>query len=228
MSKNKDLNRRIEILALMESLTRLRIILALLIFRKVSLAELSNLLGRAKSTLTHHIKKLENYDIIKSTRKDARGSIDAKVYELIPGFLERLKIDPVIERENQDLFDDAIQNDLHFFKVIKVIYDQAIQYYEAVSNKNKKLRSMQDFHQNHFKTSIDYKYWLLSEDVCKKYQELRKKFDKQFKEIIAEDNAKNPDAIRPYLVLNTFFPLMQIIEYDSELNEFRKFFQALE
>ena len=225
MSADKELKQRIETLKLMESLTRLRIILALLIFRRLSLTELSNLLGRVKSTLTHHIKKLEHLEIIKSTRKEARGSIDAKVYELIPGFLERIHIDS--DKNRLDLSNEIIQNDLQFFKIIKVLYDQAILYYEAVS-KQKKTKSFKDFRQDHFKSPIIYKYWFLSDEARAKYEDLMEEFDNRLKEIIAEDNLKNSEAIRPFLLLLTFFPLQQIIEYDSELNEFRKFFQALE
>ena len=225
MPTDKELNQRIETLKLMESLTRLRIILALLIFRRLSLTELSNLLGRVKSTLTHHIKKLEHLEIIKSTRKEARGSIDAKVYELIPGFLERIHIDS--DKNRLDLSNEIIQNDLQFFKVIKVIFEQAILYYEAVS-KQKKTKSFKDFSQDHFKSPISYKYWFLSDEAKIKYEDLMEEFDNRLKKVIAEDNLKNPEAIRPFLLLHTFFPLRQIIEYDSELNEFRKFFQALE
>ncbi|MFX1569315.1 MAG: ArsR family transcriptional regulator [Promethearchaeota archaeon] len=225
MSTEKELRQRIETLKLMESLTRLRLILALLIFRKLSLTELSNLLGRVKSTLTHHIKKLEQLQIIKSTRKEARGSIDAKVYELIPGFLERLHIDS--DKIGLDLSNEIILNDLQFFKVIKVMYEQVILYYEAVS-KQKKTKSFKDFRQDHFKSPISYNYWFLSENAHIKYEKLVDEFGNRLKKIIAEDNLKNPEAIRPFLVLHTFFPLKQIIEYDSELNEFRKFFQALE
>jgi hypothetical protein len=225
MSSDKELKQRIEILKLMESLTLLRIILALLIFRKLSLTELSALLGRVKSTLTHHIKKLELLQVIKSTRKEARGSIDAKVYELIPGFLERLHIDS--NRLGLDLSSEMILNDLQFFKIIKIIYEQIILYYEAVS-KQKKTKSFKDFRQDHFKSSISYKYWFLSDDARVKYEKLMEEFDNRLKKVITEDNLKNPEAIRPFLVLHTFFPLKQIIEYDSELNEFRKFFQALE
>ena len=225
MSADKELKQRIETLKLMESLTRLRIILALLIFRRLSLTELSNLLGRVKSTLTHHIKKLEHLEIIKSTRKEARGSIDAKVYELIPGFLERIHIDS--DKNRLDLSNEIIQNDLQFFKIIKVLYDQAILYYEAVS-KQKKTKSFKDFRQDHFKSPIIYKYWFLSDEARAKYEDLMEEFDNRLKKVIAEDNLKNSEAIRPFLLLLTFFPLQQIIEYDSELNEFRKFFQALE
>ena len=225
MSIDKTLKQRIETLKLMEGLTRLRIILALLIFRKLSLTELSSLLGRVKSTLTHHIKKLEYLQIIKSTRKEARGSIDAKVYELIPGFLEHLHIDS--DKIGTDIPNEIILSDLQFFKIIKLIYEQVILYYEAVS-KQKKTKSYKDFRQKHFKSPIMYKYWFLSDNARIKYEKLMDEFDNQLKEIIKDDNLKNPEVVRPYLVFHTFFPLKQIIEYDSELNEFRKFFQALE
>ncbi len=231
----KNLKLRIEVLRLMESLTRLRIILSLIIFRKVSLTKLSQLLGRAKSTITHHIKKLENLGIISSTRKEARGSIDAKVYELIPNFLEKLNLETeeiILSKQSKykEDINDAILNDILFFKIIKILFEQAILYYNAIIDKSMKAKPkiFKNFQDIHFKIPINYDYWFLSEKGRESYEEWNKKYKKELETIIHEDNLKNKEAIRPYLILNTFFPLLQIIEYDSELKEFRKLFQALE
>ncbi len=231
-NSNSDLRLRIEVLKLMDNITRLRIILAILIFRKISLTKLSELLGRAKSTITHHIKKLETLGVIKSTRKEARGSIDAKFYELIPGFLEKSSIEQQqnITRKKNNHFSEAISNDILFFKVIKILFEQVILYYEAIFNKNKKsqAKSFNEFQDSHFKIPLEYDFWFLSENGYKAYIEMNEMYKSELKEIIRKENIEKKDSVRPYLVLNTFFPLLQIIEYDSELKEFRKFFQALE
>jgi DNA-binding transcriptional ArsR family regulator len=219
---------RIEVLKLMDNITRLRIILSILIFKKISLTKLSELLGRAKSTITHHIKKLENLGVIKSTRKESRGSIDAKFYELIPEFLQKISFEEKINDENQ--FSKAVLNDILFFKVIKLLFEQVIFYYEAISNKKLKTKPnlFKDFRDSHFKIPLNYDFWFLSEKALDEYKELNKKYNHKLKEIINRENIENPESIRPYLVLNTFIPLLQIIEYDSELKEFRKFYEALE
>jgi DNA-binding transcriptional ArsR family regulator len=216
---------RIEVLKLMDNITRLRIILTILIFKKISLTKLSELLGRAKSTITHHIKKLENLGVIKSTRKESRGSIDAKVYELIPGFLQKITFGYEAFKK-----EEAISNDMLFFRVIKLLFEQIILYYEAISNKNikSKSKSFKDFKDSQFKIPLDYDFWFLSEKAFNEYKELNDKYRNNLKEIISKDNLEDSESIRPYLILNTFIPLLQIIEYDSELKEFRKFYQALE
>lgn len=222
-----NLSIRIEVLKLMNNITRLRIILTILIFKKISLTKLSDLLGRAKSTITHHIKKLENLGVIKSTRKEARGSIDAKLYELIPGFLQKISFE---QKTPKGEINRALTNDLLIFKVIKLLFEQVILYYEAISNKNikSKPKLFKDFQDSHFKIPLNYDFWFLSEKAYSEYIELNEKYKSELKKIISKDNLENDDSIRPYLVLNTFIPLLQIIEYDSELKEFRKFFQALE
>jgi len=231
----KNLKLRIEVLRLMESLTRLRILLSLLIFKKVSLTKLSQLLGRAKSTIIYHMRKLDNLGLIKSTKKNARGSIDAKVYELSPEFLEKLylKIDKIIlskQSKEKEVFNDVILNDILFFKIIKILFEQVILYYEGIINKNMKVKpkSFKDFKDKHFKTPINYDFWFLSEKGYELYKKQITKFKKELENIIHQEKFEDKEVIRPYLVLNTFFPLLQIIGYDSELKEFRKFFQALE
>ena len=103
-------------------------------------------------------------------------------------------------------------------------------YYEAISNKNLKSKPklFKDFQNSHFKVPLNYDFWFLSEKAYVEYQKLNEKYKNEMKKIISKENLENNDSIRPYLVLNTFIPLLQIIEYDSELKEFRKFYQALE
>lgn len=234
MSKGNSENTnstKIEVLKLMDNITRLRIILSILIFNKISLTNLSELLGRAKSTITHHIKKLENLGVIKSTRKEARGSIDAKVYELIPGFLQKISDrKQSFKGEINDDFTKVVSNDLLFFKVIKLLFEQVILYYEAISYKEikSKPKSFKDFQNSHFKLPLNYDFWFLSEKAYEEYKSLYEKFRSELKKIISNQNLENNDSIRPFLVLNTFIPLLQLIEYDSELKEFRKFYQALD
>ena len=234
MSKGNSENTnstKIEVLKLMDNITRLRIILSILIFNKISLTNLSELLGRAKSTITHHIKKLENLGVIKSTRKEARGSIDAKVYELIPGFLQKISDrKQSFKGELIDDFTEVVSNDLLFFKVIKLLFEQVILYYEAISNKKikSKPKSFKDFQNSYFKLPLNYDFWFLSEKAYKEYKDLYKNFKIELKKIISNENLENNDSIRPFFVLNTFIPLLQLIEYDSELKEFRKFYQALD
>ena len=231
----KNLKRRIEVLGLMESLTRLRIILSLLMFKKVSLTKLSKLLGRAKSTITHHMEILDNLGLITSTRKDARGSIDAKVYELSPKFLEKLyletdKITLFKLSKDRDVLNDIMLSDMLFFKIIKILFDQAILYYDGIISKDMKVKPniFKDFQDKHFKNQINYDFWLLSEKGREIYEDRIKKIKKELDNITHQENLESKEVVRPYLVLNTFFPLLQMIEYDSELKEFRKFFQTLE
>jgi DNA-binding transcriptional ArsR family regulator len=250
---------RIEVLKLMSSLPRLRIILLLIIFRRLSLSKLNRLLGRTKSTITHHLKFLDELGIITTTKENGRGSIDAKVYELVPGFLDKFtfNLDQLISydlepEKKKELFHYAVLNDKWIFEAIKSIYEQSILYYDAIDYRNmrkelnkkfefanqehvenntqlqKDLESFEEFQKYHFQTPINYEFWFLSEKGRKKYDELFKKFKSELKGIIEQENKEENEVIRPYLILHSFFPMREIAEYDSEKNEFRKFFEALE
>ncbi|MFX0049179.1 MAG: hypothetical protein ACFE8G_13620, partial [Candidatus Hermodarchaeota archaeon] len=158
-------------------------------------------------------------------------SIDAKVYELIPGFLQKISDrKQSFKGEINDEFTKGVSNDLLFFKVIKLLFEQVILYYEAISYKKikSKPKSFKDFQNSHFKLRLNYDFWFLSEKAYEEYKTLYEKFSSELKKIIRNENLENNDSIRPFLVLNTFIPLLQIIEYDSELKEFRKFYQALD
>ncbi|TFG28252.1 MAG: ArsR family transcriptional regulator [Promethearchaeota archaeon] len=226
---------RTEVLKIMASLPRLRIILLLLMFRKLSLSKLSKLLGRTKSTISHHLKKLSDLGIIITTTKDARGSIDAKVYELIPGFLEKFNLDfdeleKMDKLKRKEILHLAILNDKWQFEVIKSLYEQSVLYYDAIDDINikSKLDSIEDFKNLHFKTPIQYDFWFLSEEGRKAYEKLTLEFKSKMKKIIEEEDKTKKLIERPYLILHSFFPLKEIAEYDSEKKQFTKFFKALE
>jgi DNA-binding MarR family transcriptional regulator len=204
-------------------------------FRKLSLSKLSKLLGRTKSTISHHLKKLSDLGIIITTTKDARGSIDAKVYELIPGFLEKFvlnfeELQKLDDDTREDILHFAILNDKWQFEVIKSLYEQSVLYYDAINDihSDSKFQTLKEFQNLHFKTPINYDFWFLSEEGRKAYEELAEEFRTKMRKIIENEDKDKKLIQRPYFVLHSFFPLKEIAKYDSEKKQFTKFFKALE
>lgn len=229
------LKKRVETLKLMSSNPRLRIILLLLIFRKLSLSKLSDLMGRSKSTVSHHLKKLKALDILKVSRIDARGSIDAKVYELIPGFLDKygLKldfIDSLPEKEKKAIFHYGVVHDMHFFEVMKILYEQMVLYYDAINDisTRSKFKNFEEFHNLYFRTPVYYDYWFLSKEGKEEYKTIFRDFKEKMDALIKKEQKQSDNVKRPFFILHTLFPLEEIINYDSDNEEFLKFFEAFE
>ncbi|TXT67462.1 MAG: hypothetical protein BAJALOKI1v1_90034 [Promethearchaeota archaeon] len=138
--KNK-LNQKIQVLKLLNTVTRLRIILVLMVYGKQSLAQLRDKTGKTKATITNHIKKFENLGIINTSRKDAKGSIDAKVYELIPGFIDLIKLNPedinlLSEEEQKIVLKFFILRDKWMFEMMRNIFQLLTLYYSELKNQD--------------------------------------------------------------------------------------------
>ncbi len=210
---------RIHTLSLLNDLTRLRLILLLIVFRKLSLTELSTLLGRVKSTTSHHLKKFD--DIIKISTKKKRGTTDSNIYELIPDLLEKLSVnfedlENLQKKENRELFHYVIQNDITFFQLIINIFDLINQIYKVIDDSSlmEKSDSGVNYRNVYLDNRIKYNAWFLTEKGKKSYDKLVKEFNQKMREIILQDELNKEEDLRSYLVLNTFIPLEKIIQFD--------------
>jgi DNA-binding transcriptional ArsR family regulator len=210
---------RINTLTLLEDLTRLRLILLLIVFRKLSLTELSTLLGRVKSTTSHHLKKFS--EIIKITTKKERGTTDSNIYELVPDFLDKLSVSfkdlkNLKKEENKHLFHYVIQNDIKFFELIINIFDLMKQIYKFIDDSSSREKSDSDIKSQeiYLNNRIKYNAWFLTESGKKSYDKIIKEFNRQMREIIEQDDINNEEEPRSYLALNTFIPLEKMIQFD--------------
>lgn len=211
--------RRIHTLTLLNDLTRLRLILLLIVFRKLSLTELSTLLGRVKSTTSHHLKKFS--DIIKISTEKQRGKTDSNIYELVPDFLEKLSVNSedlrkIKKEENIPLFHNVIQNDIKFFELIVSIFDLINQIYKFIDDSRSMEKSDSGIKsQNvYLDNRIKYNAWFLTEKGKESYDKLIKEFNQKMREIIEQDERNLEKDPRSYLALNTFIPLEKIIQFD--------------
>lgn len=222
--------KRMHNLALLKDLTRLRLILLLIVFRRLSLTELSTLLGRVKSTTSHHLKKLS--DIMKISTKKESGKTDSNIYELVPNFLEKLSVNfkdlkNIQKKENKNLLHYVIQNDIKFFELIINVFDLINQIYKfiddssSMENSDSSIKSREVYLDNRIK----YNAWFLTENGKKSYDKLIKEFNYKMLEIIKQEEISKEKEPRSYLALNTFIPLEKMIQFDP--NSVFKFFSIM-
>ncbi|MBD3215946.1 MAG: ArsR family transcriptional regulator [Candidatus Lokiarchaeota archaeon] len=229
------LKTRSDILELIDSIPRLRIILLLIIYDKLSLTKLSNLLGRTKSTASHHLKKLDHLDILKISTKDSRGSIDAKVFELIEDFnpFETLNMEDV-ELLRDDLKDRilnlSLENNVKLLKVLKLLYEQIELYYHALESERPKQaqESLRKVKKEYLKSPFKYNIWFVSDNTLEKYKTLFKEFKGKLENLIQEELESDENTVRSNLIIHNLFPIQEIIKYDPETEHFLEFFKALE
>ena len=227
--KNK-LMKRIEVMKLFSSVHRLRIMLLLLIYRKLSLSQLSKLLGRTKATVTHHLKKFEMLNIIKISRKESRGSIDAKVYELDPDFFDLVKFNfesfkSLEQKESKELLRYVLLRDKWMFEAFRNILVFANRFYQEIDEKylsddKEFVKQAQDFY---FDNSINYDLWFITENGRKSYVKALTQFKEEIKKIIEDDNMRGKLIERPYCILHLLLPLKKLSEFDFERKRIRDF-----
>ncbi|MBD3213453.1 MAG: helix-turn-helix domain-containing protein [Candidatus Lokiarchaeota archaeon] len=230
----KQLTQKVEVMKLLNTVTRLRIILILLVYGKQSLAELEEKIGRTKATITHHIKKFEELGIIKTTRKNARGSIDAKVYQLIPEFLDLIQLSPeelnLIEGDDQkDILQFLLLRDKWMFEMIRNIFQLINLFYKDLEFDfvNLNVKDFEQVKKQYFENLVQYDILFLNKEHKDEYNELLK----SLKSKLSERREKENDDITndaPYLIFNSIIPLEDILKYDPETRKFIRFFRVFD
>jgi DNA-binding transcriptional ArsR family regulator len=203
-------------------------------FPRLSLSELSSFLGRSKATVSHHLSKLESIGIIVTTSKQARGSIDAKVYELTPKFFDLSSLDfsdlKSYKENSFELVKVAIQRDKLLFEVFKNIFEQLKLIYDGFEEVLLKSKSETDekFQNLDFGNLIKYNIWFLTEEQRDKFNELFSDFKTKLMEFINDTNKVEKEKAKPYLLFHSLLPFKKINEHDSEKKSYKKFFKALD
>ncbi len=129
--KPKNIDQFKNILKLLKNSTRFQIFLLLLQQKSLSHTELSRELGLTKSTISTHMKKMASTGLIRSRKVPAKGSIDAKEYEINNKILTHL-FEPLKSIPNLPL-GKKLEMENHLFSFVKVVYDHALANYERQS-----------------------------------------------------------------------------------------------
>ncbi len=229
-----QLKEDIEILELMNGDTPLRIILFLLIFSEVSLTKMSSLVGKVKSTITHHLKKLDKNKLLEVTEKDARGSIDSKIFSLKKNFLQNTALDPnrlknLKEEDLKQIIQYLMVKNSLFLKTMSQIFERASKFYQDFNALTSTIEkgSFDDYLKLFFYNLFEYELCFLDEKSYKEYEEITKQFKEQLREIIKKNHEESDVIEKPYLLFHSLFPIEKLTKYDAESKKMLKFFDSL-
>ncbi|MBD3196239.1 MAG: hypothetical protein GF317_14370 [Candidatus Lokiarchaeota archaeon] len=231
----KKLRLKVEVMKLLNTVSCLRIMLILLVYGKQSLAQLKEKIGRSKATITHHMKKFEDLGIIKTSRMDARGSIDAKAYEIIPDFKNLISLDMediklLSAKEQKEVLTFLVIRDKWLFEILRNVFQLSSLYYEGLIEDflKFKITNFDVFKKNYMENLPKCDLLFLDENSKKKYEDLWVKFREDMKNVLdaRENNDKNP--ARPYFMVNSLIPLEEILQFDPETTKFIRFFKVFD
>lgn len=139
-------NVKIDLIRALINETRISIVMYLLIYQKLTLDDLKQLLNKkAKSTIFHHIKILQNAGIVKE--KGTKEGTKIKYYEIVKLQLENLSIDKELDLGKKDLKVDNqiieyLKAAFELFRVSYKIIDQSFNL--AVDYHRKKIKEFED------------------------------------------------------------------------------------
>jgi predicted transcriptional regulator len=192
---------------------RSSVVFLLIMYHELSFTELSNKLGRSKSTIHPHLKALEEAGIIMVSREERRGGNPSKYYRYntlsakstVAGKIEKSKgIDKdiaqkIITTEKNKMVDlkGIIQMYIKFWELLEENLDQAP---KIIENMPTILADYADT--RFFLTKEEYELW------WKEYFALSIKFGKY----LAKQSVENPNAEKPFYFFATFLPLKQVFE----------------
>ncbi|UYP47524.1 hypothetical protein NEF87_003809 [Candidatus Lokiarchaeum ossiferum] len=197
-------------------------------YPELTLADLSEKLGKSKSTIHPHLKILEELGIIEEIREEkVRGNIKAKVYQLQHDYEEKLtsweKKCDCHERKEVDkaMGKTLIENTISRVKIMKKTLETEMRFLEKLQNSGidgpdeYALQILNDIYsfdpERRSRTYSLFDY--MSHDS---YMEYMKFYDKFFKEINIFERAEmkaNPKAEKPYHAFTHIIPLKTMLEY---------------
>ena len=209
-----------------ESKIKIRILNLLQVYQELSLTDLSAKMGKSKSTISKHIKEMqeiviEGESIIKVREEQHRGSIMQKFFSMsnTPLFFGKT-YDDIINFTSEEMYKYLHINEyiinLRFFSLLKEINDQTIEYISEFYNTLVSDELDDDFKENVYKynTCIPRISYYTKEE----YEEYREKFiefDEDFLKEIQERRNKDPKSVlipREYLVSHTLLPIKRILD----------------
>ncbi len=192
---------------LLEDPTRMRLVLLLFLYSRLSLTQISELIHLTKPAVTHQLKKFIDIGLITISKYPVQGSITANYYELVPDFFEKtdIKPDPRIKMTS----DQAKEIEILQFRGVKELYKLAsnifmhfFEFYTNLEEKAQKIKEPFGIHQ----PPIHLQIFPLSNEA---YQTYIQKMQKITREILKEIKEENKNAIveRPMMFISTMFPL---------------------
>jgi len=217
-------------LEIYESQIKQRIINFLNIYNELSLTELSEKVGKSKSTVSKHIKELQDIkindqSIIQMREQKHRGSIKQKIFSKANTPLFRGRTYSDIKEFSADEMYNHLHNEefminLRLFTLMRDIISQTVNYvnefYSNLSPKDMDNKFKEKVYR--YNTCIPRIQYYTKEEYLN-YREKFLKFDEQYLAEVEEkrkSNNKSSTEPKEYLVCNALLPIRRIFDKEYE------------
>jgi len=206
---------KLELIKALNSKVRLRALLFLFIYEKLSLTELSGKLEKTKNTTIYHMKMLSALGLINEHDEKIPNSIKpAKYYVLDSNYVQSV-FQPFEDPENlpdhevMDFSKNVFKWNTIFFETIRELLSTLGNYFIDSEKSLKDPQSAIDFHKNH---ATPRDIIPLSKAGYQFYLEQYAKLMEKTIQFLENEAKENHETIHPYLVFNTILPIKNLVE----------------
>ena len=206
--------KKFDMLKTLNSKPRLRILLFLFIYRRLSLTELSERLGKTKNTVIYHIKRMVTYGIIHEEDEKIPNSIKPiKVYHLNPDFYRQIftpfgDLADLSDNEIMEYSKNVFQWNILLFETIREFLRELGDFYSENEPNLHDIESTVAFHKNH-QTPRD-----LIPLSKQGYLEYMKNY-KELMERTVNFLEKEEEEEHEFLAFNVILPIKTLVEKES-------------
>jgi DNA-binding transcriptional ArsR family regulator len=195
------------IIEILRSEIRFRIFVLLNLYPELSYTEISQKLGKSKSTIHPHLEKLIKLELIEVSREEKiRGNIPAKFYSLKKGYLEKLAF---ISEESSELPID--ESTLIFFKTMTNFLIKTMEMYykfvEKMASEGDLSMGLKEMREN--KEGFSSMYFFSKERYMKAHDYYHE-FNEKLNELEFEEEGLKIE--RPFFLFTVALPMKKIIE----------------
>jgi GTPase SAR1 family protein len=225
----------LEILNLSDKDLNLKIVLLLLTYHELSLAQLSNYLGKSKATISRYTRNLIRLGIIKSyTKKDevTPGSIDKKYYAFNDQFIynpEVLRFKSFDTTSGKDI--TRLQFELRKRLFLFSLYGELDQlwrnFIQDFPKGREGLTALTFLSLNESKSSEKYiniintilqasmSLHFITESQYLQLQNLRKEFNEKFNQILEKEKEVQSQKEKSYIYIDMILPFLQLMNIEK-------------
>jgi len=207
--------KKIEMLKTLNSKPRLRALLFLFIYRRLTLTELSKRLGKTRNTVIYHMKKMVNYGIIQEEDEKIEGSIKPiKVYHVNPEFYEQI-FTPFEDLENLSK-DEIIEYSKNVFQWNTLLFETMREFFrdvgEIYTQNEPHLRDIESTLAFHKKHQTPRDLIPLSEQGYHVYRENYRDLMEKTLSFLEKESKQQGELTRPYMAFNVILPIKTLVE----------------
>jgi predicted transcriptional regulator len=211
---------------IINSKLKVRILMTLLIYSELTLSQLSQKMGKVKSTISKHMEDLLALDLVKRRERKYRSDKKQHIYSKVKSFGYRGKtFDDLKDLSSEDFLEHMEEEYIinkRLFTYILEVNQQILEFVEDF------YKFESDTISDEFKEDV-YRYntcipriKFMTKDEYKEYRKQFLEFDNAFITKM-EQNRLNEVKDRPkeYLTITEFVPIRQVMEYyiDTEKKE---------